>query len=239
MRKILSCSPALAFLVLASCITDAPDSEAEGTRSEASAGALDPARPADRQMLAFGGANTDCPLWTNWQKLCSRTGPNGRPHCSTDSHAVAEPSAPFCARQLNVTNQEERASSERYCTQRDLLNGVTPICVRHEPSRPFNGRRIGALIHSWCQTWSDALSREPVCTTGGDSRRGIPDCAQLARTNYEHPRRLICGGLSASAQCPVRESRAAVGDDGGEADVVIDRPIPIADGAPAHGFICE
>jgi len=58
---------------------------------------LNPARAADRQLRAYGEAHPECALWTNWEKLCSRTGPGGSIYCDTDADARVAPSAPFCA----------------------------------------------------------------------------------------------------------------------------------------------
>ena len=51
---------------------------------------------ADASLTAFDKNNPDCQLWTNWQKMCSRTGRDGSTFCSTDPGIRVKPSRPFC-----------------------------------------------------------------------------------------------------------------------------------------------
>ncbi len=55
---------------------------------------------ADAALAAFDKDNPDCQLWTNWQKMCSRTGLNGQTHCNIDPDKPVKPSVPFCAHRL-------------------------------------------------------------------------------------------------------------------------------------------
>jgi hypothetical protein len=52
---------------------------------------------ADIALDSFGRDQPQCLLWTNWQKICSRTGLNGEITCAMDSGFKVRPSTPFCA----------------------------------------------------------------------------------------------------------------------------------------------
>ncbi len=52
---------------------------------------------ADAALAAFDKDNPSCQLWTNWKKMCSRTGTNGETLCNTDPDKPVKPSTPFCA----------------------------------------------------------------------------------------------------------------------------------------------
>jgi hypothetical protein len=183
---------ALAFCAFTGCTTDQPSGGAKGEASQNSErGTGAAATAADRQLLQFGAQNPECPLWTNWQKLCSRTGPDGAPRCSTDQGMKVEPSAPFCAGGFlgNPENQkgEQLVSDERFCTKHETYTALSArgerhyqVCTRHARERPFNGRRIAALVHPWCETWSEMETNKPVCSAKADPKNGIASCAALA-----------------------------------------------------------
>lgn len=52
---------------------------------------------ADTALAQFDHDNPDCQLWSNWQKMCSRTGEGGKTLCNRDRRIEARPSTPFCA----------------------------------------------------------------------------------------------------------------------------------------------
>jgi hypothetical protein len=52
---------------------------------------------ADAALEKFDKDNPSCQLWTNWQKMCSRTGLKGETLCASDSTHRAKPSKPFCS----------------------------------------------------------------------------------------------------------------------------------------------
>jgi hypothetical protein len=204
---------------------------------------LDSANPADRQMIAFGEANRQCQLWTNWQKLCARTGRNGSVQCLTDPDRPVRPSTPFCARaggSMDGWARVVRASAQRFCqTYRTIDDPLSPgrrirVCANWASDRPFNGRRIAALVQPGCDAVSEAESGRPVCDQSSARPNGVPDCASLAASRYEHPRLLQCTRWSGDRSCrafPIRGLPAS-GEDA--------MTIPVSsDTTNVHGLYCE
>jgi hypothetical protein len=93
---------------------------------------------ADADLARYDLDNPSCQLWTNWQKMCSRTGPKGQVHCTDDKRHAARPSTPFCAVRLVqvpgepfsvpparpetlTESKASGASRRRFCTK--LWNG--------------------------------------------------------------------------------------------------------------------
>lgn len=249
MRRVLIFASALALLPVAACIDAAASSAPESTGSNrAASSALDPATAADRQMLAYGEANPECRMWTNWQKLCSRTGPGGAVHCNVDPGRRVTPSRPFCARRARVEPRfapavAERASAERFClSHQTIQDPLSPdqerrirVCTRHDPERPFNGRRAAALMRPGCEGLSDAETGRPVCVRGGDPAQHVPDCGSFAARHRQSNRLLVCGRWSGPTSChasPVHEWRAPQ-----EEDVTFGAPDP--NRGAVHGLFCE
>lgn len=82
---------------------------------------------ADVALAAFGEANLQCQLWTNWQKMCSRTGEGGAVACSTDPDRPVAPSEPFCtAGEAAPPTRAQVKSFERFCKLRRTSLGGTP-----------------------------------------------------------------------------------------------------------------
>lgn len=245
MRRVLVFAVASALVPIAACVAAAVSSGSERSGSNSAASAtLNPARPADRQMRAYGEVNPDCRMWTNWEKLCSRTGANGTIVCGIDPGRRVTPSDPFCAASRSATPaaslpETERVSSERFCrahrTTEDLSRGtLSRVCTRHDPRRPFNGRRVAALLHRDCDGLSDAATGRPFCVRGGNAAAGLPDCEALAARGYQHPRLLHCSRWSGDASCrafPIRPQP----DLGPDAFVIPQDP----NRNGVHGLVCE
>jgi hypothetical protein len=200
---------------------------------------------ADEQMRQFGERHPSCQMWSNWEKLCSRLGRQGRTRCVQDLAAKAEPSAPFCAAGEGASPegqpQSERVSSERYCTRRSQLRAypgpapVTEICTSHSPSRPFNGRRLASLDYALCDAWVDRGSNRTVCTRAGNDIDGVPSCGGLARSGYQHPGPLVCAAWSAPKPCSRLEPTKS--DASPEAITIPD--LVRADSVPVWGVHCS
>lgn len=122
---------------------------------------------ADAALARFDKDNPDCQLWTNWQKLCSRTGEGGAAFCSTDREKQVAPSKVFCSKSSSdvsleegSTNSREQISRDRFCTSFDSDSPLSkrlgrPICADLDINRPFSGHRISSRIHPWCKSWKD------------------------------------------------------------------------------------
>ncbi len=122
---------------------------------------------ADAELTQFDGKHADCQLWTNWQKLCSRTGPNGQTSCRTSAQRGIRPSAPFCvAREDGGYRRPDESdgdralrSSLRFCTypagKPATSIGQAESC-EYSPSRPFGGHELRNQTHPWCVTWKEA-----------------------------------------------------------------------------------
>jgi hypothetical protein len=156
-------------------------------------------KDADTALAAFDQANPDCQLWTNWQKMCSRTGDGGATICALDPAFTVEPSIPFCAEVSSKTRASFRLSKlfgtevtsqsrsrGRYCQMKGpILN------CRME--RPFNGAHLTARRHAVCETWAE--SRAPafrsVCSEVAITGK-IPSCSSSALKKFKSTSALYC-----------------------------------------------
>lgn len=151
---------------------------------------------ADGALLAFGEANAKCQIWTNWQKMCSRTGEGGRSICILDVDRPVSPSEPFCASSdesrarpdLNNLSAKQQASALRFCSRQDARR--SPTGEKNEQcafssDRPFNGYRLAARLHPWCGQWNEAVTRRPVCSSKGERKTHLAKCGDLARGSDE------------------------------------------------------
>jgi hypothetical protein len=183
---------------------------------------LDLTRPADIQLAAFDRDHPQCRLWTNWEKMCSRTGPNGETRCTEDPDRVVEPSEPFCVAQEGVAiadrafTGDQRASAGRFCRRRaTFVSRMGPngwerrpddSCLDQDPNRPFNGRQIAARLHPWCGAWNDVRTHRRLCST--HPARGERDCAQLTHQAHANSSGLYCSHWQLPSWCLRAESGA-------------------------------
>lgn len=143
----------------------------------------DVSSPADRQLMAFDKAHPACRMWTDWHKLCSRTGKNGTTFCRTDPTSRVKPSTPFCAGGPDERSAAEAVSSIRYCATRektfakaDKYRATGPYaCTRYQSPRPFSGERIEQMLHPACQIWGDDYPGPAICSTD-PQKDGLPSC---------------------------------------------------------------
>jgi hypothetical protein len=177
-HKILFPSLALGMLIGAVGVAMTSSSSGRIPTMRSTPGGLDATRPADAQLAAFGRDNPQCPIWTNWQKTCSRTGEGGSLICVHDQERPARPSEPFCVRTEfsgipSPLTRGQNASSRRFCARtrherifdsagRVLFEGT--VCHRYRTDRPFNGRSHGARRHPQCRHWSRGPGGVLVCS---------------------------------------------------------------------------
>jgi hypothetical protein len=154
-------------------------------------------RQADASLARFDRAHPQCQLWTNWQKMCSRTGEAGKTYCQTDADRPARPSEPFCVAgavdpqgplHANAGDTTQvRASRNRFCarfagasTDENNPRGL-PACQIYRQDRPFNGTSLTAVAHPLCRHW---VQRPPL-TDGTpsllfcDSWESHPSCRDI------------------------------------------------------------
>ena len=205
------------------------------------------ARPKPRIRSPDAGIreqHPECPLWTNWEKLCSRTWIGGAIHCNRDPGRPVAPSTPFCARpttEIATWPASERGSYNRFCSNPlGRLDGELaiddqsgPRCNRWRSQRPFNGRRISALRHPGCEFWREVGSGRPICSEGNNAGAEVPHCSALAAINYEHSRELVCGEWIGPSSC--RAYPVESGDRGDDFVVFDDDP----NSRGVHGIYCE
>ena len=133
---------------------------------------------ADADLARFDADNPDCQLWTNWQKMCSRTGGGGETWCGSDSETPARPSKPFCqirrgishrtpffdpleGGELLMESSASRESRNRFCAEywseadlpKSLRGYRVGFCKRFASQRPFNGLGQGQASHPACGEW--------------------------------------------------------------------------------------
>lgn len=201
---------------------------------------------ADEALTRFGKRNPECPMWTNWEKLCSRTGPRGNIRCSIDPGEKVLPTAPFCASGFpgNPENKsgQQLISSERFCIQHRLIHAHSAtgdrdfrICTLFSPERPFNGRRMGALIHPWCEAWGDEITGRFVCSDKPMKGSSVPTCSSLAAARYEHSSRLLCMQWKAEIPCKNPEPAPSRMPAKGVVDL---RGRKVPNSTPVNGVVC-
>jgi hypothetical protein len=140
---------------------------------------------ADAALAAFGRDNPSCRMWTNWQSLCSRTGPGMSTYCKQDPGFRVQPSEPFCANWRvpegttysvsEFDTPEQIRSRNRFCDvfageegSRQEPAGPTPACDLYAAERPFNGRRPEANAHPLCRQWRQ-VTPETAVVLGPDA----------------------------------------------------------------------
>lgn len=162
---------------------------------------------ADAALTAFDRDNPSCQLWTNWQKMCSRTGEGGATRCNVDTERPVRPSVPFCMDQPGtyVAFEElpliEQESMLRFCTKREKLEAGTPSanegCIRYQEDRPFNGRRYSAISNPWCAEWKEVNSKKLICKEGAEGR---DSCSRkFSKNGLKRP--VYCAAWTEEVQC--------------------------------------
>jgi len=127
---------------------------------------------ADGALLRFEAANPQCELWTNWQKMCSRTGADGKVSCIRTRRLDVRPSAPFCAATKDGARRPGPAdglkavsSSLRFCRypsgKPQGPSAQIESCI-YEQDRPFSGRNLQDREHGWCRVWYEAGRIRPA-----------------------------------------------------------------------------
>ena len=154
-----------------------------GARSMAPAAPYNLGLESDRLLLRLDKSKPHCRLWTDWRKLCSRTGPGGSTYCRMDEDHTVAPSTPFCATEGNLS-RKELASRNRFCVRyereylpTDSAKATGPRhCVKHDSDRPFNGETIAVMLHPACLVWGMGEPTKPICTTEEGDRPSLPQC---------------------------------------------------------------
>jgi hypothetical protein len=149
----------------------------------------------DHELKAFDKSHPKCALWTDWHKLCSRTGPSGSTYCRTDPQHPVNPSTPFCAKGMgdyapaqHMSEAERKSSArftikyvERHWTESGKPNGEDAITKRRkypifDPNRPFSGRTLAQLEHPYCAVWLIQSDDNQQTQCAEDGRSGMPSC---------------------------------------------------------------
>lgn len=121
---------------------------------------------ADIYLNRYAISHPTCEIWTNWRKVCSRSGDGGAVLCSNSEKQV-EPSVPFCLAErgepyrglLPNVSPAERLSFNRFCVEYgDGVETSLEDCVRWRTDRPFNNLRLSELDHPWCNRWALSVS---------------------------------------------------------------------------------
>lgn len=154
-------------------------------------------------------------MWTNWQKLCSRTGPNRTTYCKRDPYFNVTPSEPFCAvdteiRQFPLPEPERvLASRMRFCARttrsfqpndRDVPTG--PLrCAEYEAARPFSGIRIEQMVHPWCATWGTGEPGRAICTVAPTPGVDAPLCGDRSIRSLRRSEAFVCTSWVHTVPC--------------------------------------
>lgn len=189
-RWFLYLGGTFSLVACASVVTDGSRSASIFYRTQAE---------ADVALQKFDNENPKCELWTNWQKMCSRTGINGRTECVIDPDYVVRPSTPFCA-EASIPDRVRFRQSEQFFSAKSLefrsrqryckFDGKTLYCANE---RPFNGSHLSARRHRLCEIWSleHAPDFEPLCVEGS-TKFGLSKCDDVAKVSRVNRSKLYC-----------------------------------------------
>jgi hypothetical protein len=151
-----------------------------------------------KTLAQFEKDNPSCRMWTNWQSLCSRTGPSMNVFCKKDEGFAVEPSEPFCVSQEMPVGQtfgaqfdtaSQRQSRNRFCRQLDddgMSSGLMAPCAEYSLYRPFDGLRSEAVVHPLCMKWKsvgEGSTAPQRCVAWKDD---LP-CDLIVGNGYLHP----------------------------------------------------
>lgn len=159
---------AIGALALSACAQDAALDEGPGSAAmtRANDAPLDifyvSQEEADADLARFDRENPQCQLWTNWQKMCSRTGEGT--HCVAADSRRVRPSKVFCSHTGGGISAGPGAEATprvlgsffRYCDLPGGFDGSYEQRVNAcewRVNRPFNGRSKRELDHPWCGRW--------------------------------------------------------------------------------------
>lgn len=150
---------------------------------------------ADAALVQFDRDNPQCQLWTNWQRMCSRTGNNGETSCIVDAGRRVRPSVPFCVASQGAANINSRhvgfASASRFCRRfeqimiygADQSRLAASQCAEYQRNRPFAVFDQRTTLSRWCGAFRTRRYRngytEVECT-----RPTLPEwCSAFDTTN--------------------------------------------------------
>lgn len=153
----------LGAIAITSCITS---DRAEGGADEKGEGIYYKTQSAaDVALASFDRANPSCQLWTNWQKMCSRTGESEETSCQKAQSSV-KPSVPFCVINGDIDRNLDQNYSAyqlksylRFCEEKtgEIIQSNVPAC-KWSKERPFSGLNVTDLKHPWCKQWKLTIS---------------------------------------------------------------------------------
>lgn len=212
---------AAVFMVLSSCYgtersAGTSSADAAGIPIEAQAASTSvpgngTPSAADEVLARFDRDHPQCELWTNWSRMCSRTGAGGAAYCTADPGMPVPPSEPFCVSDSESQRSRPQPASltpsqndsmQRFCSPDAAARGPTGLLAEEcgfVRGRPFNGYRLAARLHPWCEQWNEAVTNVPLCRTGG--KRGLPDCAPEAVKGVESARGFYCARPALPSWC--------------------------------------
>ena len=167
---------------------------------------------ADRRLKVFDEGHPKCALWTDWHKLCSRTGPNGSTYCRTDAWYQVSPSTPFCVRDFSqpraVQAPSEIESQNRFShIEKNLCGRASGGSCFAQPQRawskkrPFGGRYLGEMEHPSCVVWRTYNTDGSRQMCAEDGRSTLPSCKSAKFASHTQPYPFVCAEFSARHLC--------------------------------------
>ena len=214
---------ALGVLVLNGCVQDASiDASADSSVVGSSANSLQnmfyaSQEEADADLARFERENPSCQLWTNWQKMCSRTGVNGRVICVSDEDKTVRPSQPFCDRRSDPISGLSLADNPD--EQQKLIEGEAArfsrnrFCVTYYSDDPqaYSFMLPGTADFSsipFCVEFATNrpfngvrgyLARHPACSEWSNFGHGLWHCIRPKQP-------AVCRNLTIGVSVPIRPS---------------------------------
>jgi hypothetical protein len=168
---------------------------------------------ADAALAAFDKDNPDCQLWTNWQKMCSRTGENGKTWCALDLEVPVKPSRPFCANTnglsflpVELHDMDQIASAERFIKRLpSRLDAVdNEYRIKMSRVRPFSGKNLGSRRHPYCNVWSRESDGKAICAEGSTFPE-LPRCNSIKKNKSAIKPVLYCASENSAFDNLCRE----------------------------------
>lgn len=196
-------------------------------------------------LIQYGERHPSCAMWTDWQRLCSRTGPGGATLCRSDKDFPVAPSRPFCVigeRDATVAGAEAK-SRDRFCKRfgRTYLptDGEKPTgperCLEYQPNRPFGGLTIAQMEHPACRVWGTGEPGRDICSE--DPNSGLPSCKSARIRALRRTEPFVCTAWRKPEPCKTIVGGRAPAHPDAEG-LYIYRKVLLAN-APVWGTYCS
>lgn len=192
-------------LILVAIVLPFSNAQSEASNGASKRQKADP----EVRLKEFGETNPKCAMWTDWQRLCSRTGSGGSTYCRKDETYKVSSSAPFCAvaTAFIPDTADQKASRNRFCikykriwaNQEEKVPTGPLQCVEYRSPRPFSGERITQMLHPLCTSWGTGEPGKTICRSSDSGNTPACTDEKILRLKSKSP--FVCEAWSPTNIC--------------------------------------